>query len=156
MYFFYTNNIIKVIKNNICKIIDIDYNINNLIMSSFQGLFTPIFIISALCIFIAGIVGLQVLDRLFEGSKNLSMIRLFCISIIINIIILIFLIMSFNKVTFQIGPQGPSGNKGVKGNMGAPGGLQVCGNKYQTVQEKKTFEKSQNYLDLKPPLLSDS
>ena len=125
-------------------------------MSSFQDLFTPIFIVSALCIFIAGIVCLQVLDKLFEGSKNLTMIRLFCISIIVNIIILVFLIMSFNKVKIQRGPQGPAGNKGLKGSMGSPGGLQVCGKKYETVEEKKTFQRAQNYLDLKPPLINNS
>jgi hypothetical protein len=96
-------------------------------MSTYQTLFTPIFIIIALSICIAGIVGLQVLDRLFAGSSNLTTIRLFAIS-----------------------------NKGRKGDIGAPGGLQICGNNYQTVEEKKSFEKSLNYLDLKAPLINNS
>jgi len=125
-------------------------------MSTFQTLFTPIFIIIALSICIAGIVGLQILDRLFAGSKNLTTIRLFAICIIINIIILIFIIMSFSKIKFQRGPQGPMGNKGNKGNIGSPGGLQVCGKKYQTVEEKKAFEKSLDYLDMKAPLINDN
>jgi hypothetical protein len=125
-------------------------------MSTFQTLFTPIFIIIALSICIAGIVGLQILDRLFAGSKNLTTIRLFGICIIINIIILIFIIMSFSKIKFQRGPQGPMGNKGNKGDIGVPGGLQVCGNKYQTVEEKKAFEKSLDYLDMKAPLINDN
>lgn len=125
-------------------------------MSTFQTLFTPIFIIIALSICIAGIVGLQILDRLFAGSKNLTTIRLFGICIIINIIILIFIIMSFSKIKFQRGPQGPMGNKGNKGDIGSPGGLQVCGNKYQTVEEKKAFEKSLDYLDMKAPLINDN
>ena len=125
-------------------------------MSTYQTLFTPIFIIIALSICIAGIVGLQVLDRLFAGSSNLTTIRLFAISIMINIIILIFLIMSFSKIKFQMGPTGPMGNKGRKGDIGAPGGLQICGNNYQTVEEKKAFEKSLNYLDLKAPLINNT
>jgi hypothetical protein len=48
------------------------------------------------------------------------------------------------------------GNKGRKGDIGAPGGLQICGNNYQTVEEKKSFEKSLNYLDLKAPLINNS
>jgi hypothetical protein len=122
-------------------------------MSTFQTLFTPIFIIVTLAILIGGIVILQVFDKLFQGSKNLTMIRIFSISFILNIIILIFLIMSFSKIKFQTGPQGPSGNKGLKGSSGIPGGLQVCKPKYQTIEEKKVFEAGLDYLDLKPPLL---
>ena len=121
----------------------------------FNDFFTPIFVIIALSIIIGGMVGLQVLDRLFMGSKNLTAIRLFGISIIINSVILIFIIMSFSKIKFQRGPQGPMGNKGIKGYTGEAGGLQVCGKVYETVQEKKAFERSLNYLDLKPPLIKD-
>ena len=121
---------------------------------SFQYLFTPIFIVVALIIAICGIVFLQVMDRLFTGSQNLSIIRIFFIAIIINVIILVFLIMSFSRIRIQKGPQGPIGNKGHKGSPGKPGSLQVCGIKYQTIEEKKTLEKALDYLDLKPPLIN--
>ena len=124
-------------------------------MASFQELFTPIFIVVALSLFIGGIVVLQVLDSLFKGSKNLMIIRIFCISIIFNIIILVFLIMSFSRIKQQSGPQGPSGNKGKQGDVGAPGGLQVCDKKYQTIEEKKFVIKAQNYLEVIPPLLQE-
>ena len=124
-------------------------------MTTTKSLFTPIFIVVALSLFIGGIVILQVLDRLFHGSKNLLMIRIFCICVILNIIIIVFLIMSFSKVTLQIGPQGPTGNKGIRGYEGKSGGLQVCTKKFQTIEEKKTIIKSQNYLDLRPPLIKD-
>jgi hypothetical protein len=123
-------------------------------MSSFKTLFTPIYIVIALIIFIFGIVFLQVLDSIFAGSQNLSIIRLFCISIIININILIFLIMSFSKIKLHVGPKGPTGNKGTKGYEGSPGGLTVCGVNYLTVEEKKKEIKALNYLDLKPPLIN--
>ena len=58
--------------------------------STMRELFTPIFIVIALCIFIAGIVGIQMLDRLFIGSKNLNAIRMFALAILINIIIYLF------------------------------------------------------------------
>ena len=122
-------------------------------MTTSQDLFTPIFIVVALSLFIGGIVVLQVLDRLFHGSKNLPMIRIFCISAILNIIIIVFLIMSFSRVKLQTGPQGPTGNKGQQGYVGKTGGLQVCTNKFQTINEKKTIIKNQNYLDVRPPLL---
>jgi hypothetical protein len=122
---------------------------------NFQELFTPVFIITAIFLFIAGVVGLQLLDRLFAGSKNLNAIRMFAIAITINIVILIFIIMSFSKVKFAVGFEGPQGNKGERGIDGAPGGLTVCKPKAKTAQEQKALIKAQNYLDLKPPFLED-
>lgn len=119
-----------------------------------QELFTPIFIISALCIFIIGIVGIQFLDKLFAGSQNLNAIRLFGITILINIIILVFIVMSFSKVKFSIGNSGPQGNKGARGYSGIDGGVNLCNPQYQTAHEKKAFERANNYLDLKPPFLA--
>jgi len=121
--------------------------------SSFTDLFTPIFIIIALCILIAGIVGIQFLDKLFMGSKNLNAIKMFALAIIINIIILLFILMSFSKIKFAQGDKGPQGNKGSRGAFGNNGGIDICDKKYQTAEEKKTFERANNYLDLKPPLL---
>lgn len=121
--------------------------------STIQELFTPIFIVIALCIFIAGIVGIQLLDKLFMGSKNLNAIRMFALAILINIIILLFIVMSFSKVKFTPGPQGPQGNKGSRGGSGQDGGINLCNKKYQTAEEKKSFERANDYLDLKPPVL---
>ena len=118
-----------------------------------KDLFTPIFIISAICIFIVGIICLQLLDKLFYGSPNLTAIRLFGITIIINIIILVFIIMSFSKVKFTVGKSGPQGNKGSRGYSGDDGGVNLCNPRFQTAQEKKAFERSDNYLDMKPPLI---
>jgi len=123
-------------------------------MVSYQDIFTPLFIVLSLCIFIGGIVGIQLLDRLFAGSKNLNAIRMFSLSILINIIILLFLIMSFSKVKFNQGDKGPQGNKGESGRKGPDGGFQLCKPKVQTVEEKKVYEKTINYIDLKPPLLN--
>jgi hypothetical protein len=124
-------------------------------MSSFQTLFTPFFIVATLVICIGGLVVLQVVDRLFAGSQNLNAIRMFGIAVIINVNILVFLIMSFSRVKFAQGPTGPQGNKGDRGGSGMPGGLNICGEKYQTVEEKKTYERSIKQLDLKNPLISD-
>jgi hypothetical protein len=124
-------------------------------MASFQELFTPIFIVISLFILITGLVGLQFLDRLFAGSKNINAIRMFGITILVNIIILVFLIMSFSKVKFTEGSMGPTGNKGEKGLEGDVGGLSVCGKKYQTIEEKKAYEKSIAKLDMNLPLITD-
>lgn len=120
---------------------------------SYNIIFTPMFIIIALSIIIAGIVGIQVLDRLFHSSNNLVAIKMFGLSILINIIIFIFLIMSFRRVKFSSGKSGPTGNRGDRGLDGRDGGLSVCGVQYQKVQDKKNFERQINYLDLKPPVI---
>jgi hypothetical protein len=123
---------------------------------NFQELFTPLFIITAIVLFIVGVVGLQIIDRLFAGSKNLNAVRMFAIAITINIITLVFILMSFSKIKFAVGVNGPQGNKGERGSEGGPGGLVVCKPKARTVQEQKALIKSQNYLDLKPPFLEDA
>jgi hypothetical protein len=61
--------------------------------------------------------------------------------------------MSFSKIKFEPGPSGPQGNKGSRGIYGKNGGINMCNKKYQTAEEKKTFVRANNYLDLKPPIL---
>ena len=111
-------------------------------MKTYQELFTPIFIVISLFITICCLVGLQFLDKLFAGSKNINTIRMFGITITINVLILIFLVMSFSKVRFAQGEIGPTGNKGEIGYEGKPGTLDVCSSKTQTVEDKKVFERN--------------
>ena len=111
-------------------------------MTTYQELFTPIFIVISLFITISCLVGLQFLDKLFVGSKNINTIRMFGITITINVLILIFLVMSFSKVRFAEGEIGPVGNKGEIGFMGKSGSLGICGSRTQTVEEKKVFERN--------------
>ena len=79
---------------------------------------------------------------------------MFGITIIINIIILVFLIMSFSKVTLQVGSQGPTGNKGIKGLDGENGGLAVCNKKYESADEHKSYIKLESSYDMKVPLIN--
>jgi len=122
-------------------------------MLTYQTVFTPVFIIISLSIMIGGLVGIQFLDKLFHGYQNLNAIRMFGFTIIINLIILVFLIMSFSKINFAKGSDGPMGNRGNRGYIGKPGGMAICNKRYQTVEEKKNILKSESYLDLKPPKL---
>ncbi len=62
--------------------------------------------------------------------------------------------MSFSKVKFTVGKTGPQGNKGSRGYSGDDGGVNLCNPRFQTAQEKKAFERSNNYLDMKPPLIA--
>ena len=122
---------------------------------AFKDVFTPLFILIACIIFIGGILILQFIHKIFAGSNNLMAVQIFFIAIIINIIILLFLIMSFSKIKFEVGPIGPQGNKGERGFDGASGGINTCDIKVINANDKKMFENSKNYLDLKPPLIID-
>ena len=124
-------------------------------MASLKDTFTPIFIIVILIVFICGLVLLQFISKMFVGSNNLNAIQMFGITILINIIILIFLVMSFSKVNLTQGPQGPIGNKGDKGITGADGTLAVCGVRYQNSEDKKYNRKKTvaAEFDTKLPLI---
>jgi hypothetical protein len=121
---------------------------------SYEVIFTPMFIMIALSVLISGIVGIQFLEKIFHGSNNLLSIKIFAISILVNIIIFIFIIMSFRRIKFTPGKAGPTGNRGERGYDGRDGGLSVCSVQYQKVQDKKQFERQLNYLDLKPPVIT--
>ena len=124
-------------------------------MSSFKDTFTPFFIIAILLVLICGLVLLQFVSKMFVGSNNLNAIQMFGITILINIMILIFLVMSFSKVNLTEGPQGPMGNKGDKGISGNDGTLAVCGVKYQNAEDKKYnhIKSSDAEFDTKLPLI---
>ena len=106
-------------------------------MASITDTFTPMFIVVILIVFICGLVLLQFISKMFIGSNNLNAIQMFGLTILINIMILIFLVMSFSKVNLTQGPQGPIGNKGDKGITGVDGTLAVCSVKYQNAENKK-------------------
>jgi hypothetical protein len=73
-----------------------------------------------------GMVFIRFLENIYMGSKNLSLIRMFGIAIVLNVMILIFIIMSFKRIYFSQGPVGPKGNRGNKGLHGNNAVLNSC------------------------------
>ena len=61
--------------------------------------------------------------------------------------------MSFGTISFQVGSQGPIGNKGIKGKDGDNGGLQICNKRYETADEHKAYVKLQESYDMHVPLI---
>jgi hypothetical protein len=117
--------------------------------------FTPILIIVVLCIMVGGIVVLQFFDRLFMGTTYLNTVRMFCLAIIVNVIILTFIVMSFSKVKFEQGPVGPRGNKGPRGFNGMDGGFNVCGDHILSVQESRNEYRKLAPDMQKPNIITD-
>lgn len=115
--------------------------------------FTPIFIITAICLGIGGVIVINFIDSIYMDNPYRRIIQLFCLCITLNIIILVFLIMSFSKVKYSVGPKGPSGIKGSYGYIGQDGNLENCGNAKISVFDKRHIDHINNDLDLKPPTI---
>ena len=122
-------------------------------MISYKEIFTPLFAIFALSILIGGLFVLRMIDGIFIGTPFLTAIRMFGITIILNVIILVFIIMSFARIKFERGPRGPKGNKGSRGYTGSEGKLQSCHSVYDTVQDKKAREMEMKYFDDRNPYI---
>ena len=83
-------------------------------------------VIILITISLAGLMFIRFLEGIYRGSNNMSMIRMFGIAIVVNVMILAFIIMSFKRIHFSQGPVGPKGNRGNKGNMGNNAVLNSC------------------------------
>lgn len=77
-------------------------------------------------IFLAGLAFIRLLEGIFLGARNIAVIRMFGICITLNVMILVFLILSFKRVRFAPGPIGPKGNRGNKGYLGEYSSLNSC------------------------------
>ena len=115
--------------------------------------FTPIFIVIAFCIAITGLVVTNFVDGIFMDSPYRKLIQLFCLCITLNVIIFVFLVMSFSKVKFAVGPKGPRGIKGLSGYIGKDGNLSGCGRNKVSVYDARQLDRKLQELDLTPPTI---
>jgi hypothetical protein len=92
--------------------------------SGITGLTLIIYIISIVLIFVVLTIAYE---RYFAPSiNNRTLVRIILFGFMFNFAILFFLIMSFNKVKFAPGPQGPSGIRGRPGRAGNPDTISGC------------------------------
>ena len=75
---------------------------------------------------LSGLMFLRFLENIFIGSPNINIIRIFALCIVLNIMILVFIIISFKRIHFAQGPVGPKGNRGNKGPHGINSTLNSC------------------------------
>jgi hypothetical protein len=104
-----------------------------------------------------GMVILMYLDKFIGNSPNKNMIMITGVAVILNIMIFTFCVISFSKVKFQLGPQGPPGTRGLRGNPGKEAGLKVCGNAYLNAGENKMsiLKKEAETRPRKPYIIED-
>lgn len=112
--------------------------------------------IAIILLFIA-IIGISILSALhnyFRKSPYHFIVQTSSIAIILNIMIAVFIVLSFSKITFEPGEQGPQGIRGDKGDIGSSGGLNNCGNiNTMTAEEIKFASKRRELQFPKKPVI---
>ena len=90
------------------------------------------------------IVAMMFFERYFLTKKNEKVVsRIILLCILINILILVFLVLTFSKIQFTSGPKGPRGIRGRKGHQGEIQGLNQCQKQGKTLGEIK-YETAKN------------
>jgi len=99
---------------------------NSLIDENIHNTNTITIVIIMFILSLSGLMFLRFLENIFIGSPNINIIRIFALCIVLNIMILVFIVISFKRIYFAQGPVGPKGNRGNKGQQGLNSTLNSC------------------------------
>ena len=103
-----------------------------------QTVSSPALIGIILVVAVIGLVIMMVFERyLAPLLANKVLLRIVLLGILINLCILIFLIYSFSRVSFQPGPRGPSGIRGIRGPAGSNANINKCSKQTKTITKEK-------------------
>jgi hypothetical protein len=100
------------------------------------------------------IAGLSILLYLYNwlyDNPHKNIIILVGITIILNLMIFVFCVISYSHIKISVGPQGPPGNRGPRGYDGEPGRLAVCGDLNVSSSENKFKIKNQQLRTPRKP-----
>ena len=104
---------------------------------------------------ISGLAILMYLYNYLRTNPHRNIIILVGLTIILNIMIFTFCVISYSHVKIAVGPQGPQGNRGLRGFEGTPGSLAVCGDLIVSAEEKKFQIKNQELRAPHKPQILD-
>ena len=100
------------------------------------------------------IVAMMFFERYFLTKKNEKVVgRIILLCILINILILVFLVLTFSKTQFTPGPKGPKGIRGRRGHQGKMQGLNQCQKQGKTLGEMKYETEKGNQIKIQTPSL---
>lgn len=100
------------------------------------------------------IVAMMFFERYFLTKKNEKVVsRIILLCILINILILVFLVLTFSKIQFTPGPKGPRGIRGRKGYQGEIQGLNQCQKQGKTLGEIKYETVKNENIKIQTPSL---
>ncbi len=114
-------------------------------------------IIGILSILLIAAAALVFFERYFPNVSDKTLIRIIIIGFGINIAILFFIIMSYNKVYFKPGVQGPKGIRGPPGPQGPTSGISGCKKaeyKLGNLKKQVATAKHREYSIPKPVILN--
>lgn len=100
------------------------------------------------------IVAMMFFERYFFTKNNEKAVcRIILLCILINLIIFVFLVLTFSKITFNQGPQGTQGIRGRIGHTGRMDGLNQCKKQSKTLGEMKYEESKKKLIKIQSPVL---
>jgi len=103
-----------------------------------QKVSSPALIGIILVVAVIGLVIMMVFERyLAPVLANKVLLRLVLLGVLINLCILVFLIYSFSRVSFQQGPRGPSGIRGLPGPSGLNANINKCSKQTKTITKER-------------------
>jgi len=103
-----------------------------------QKVSSPALIGIILVVAVIGLVIMMIFERyLAPVLANKVLLRLVLLGVLINLCILIFLIYSFSRVSFQQGPRGPSGIRGLPGPLGGNASINKCSKQTKTITKER-------------------
>ena len=102
------------------------------------------------------VVAIKFVDQFFKGDNNKNFYRMITICVGLNLMIFFFLVMTFGKIQFTAGKQGPSGNRGDKGFIGKDSTYNICHKKVMTSGERKhKILRKENAYAKKPTIVDN-
>lgn len=120
--------------------------------SGITGLTLIVYIIVIVMFFVLITI---IFERYFAPNiNNRTLVRIIIFGFMFNFAILFFLVMSFNKVKFEPGPQGPKGIRGYNGRTGRSDAINGCkGVSTQLGKLRNEQRKQSNELIFEKPIL---
>ena len=106
--------------------------------SNTQRVSSPALIGIILVVAVIGLVIMMVFERyLAPVLANKILLRIVLLGVLINLCVLVFLIYSFSRVSFQQGPRGPSGIRGLPGPLGGNASINKCSKQTKTITKER-------------------
>ena len=103
------------------------------------------------------IIGMMFFEKYILIKKNEKILgRIILLCILINVLIFVFLVLTFSKIKFNKGPIGPKGIRGRKGRQGYSNGLNQCVTKDKTLGELKYENDKQKQIKIQTPILESN
>ena len=103
-----------------------------------QKVTSPALIGVILGIAVIGLMVMMVFERyLAPVLANKVLLRIVLLGILINLCIMVFLIYSFSRVSFVVGPRGPAGIRGLQGPSGRNAEINKCSKQIKTITKER-------------------